>query len=680
MQIPTDQAETSIPTETAVAINSLNLNRTFTVRRKVAKRSERWYQNTATPLSVPARKKPRLEEPLPTMADEAARKTASRGSSVGLPPPTADNDNDVITDVVMDTQPNATGNWTSEEDVKLTSAVANACEKKYGKEHRIDWVAVARLVQGRTQKQYWSRWRSLDPSIDGANRRTGAWAEDEDTRLKNAVQTHTLRQETEAMSAAHEAALQQKETAIKQSLAKLKEELDDRKILEETIDALQKDKAAAQRQLDDARETTTRLVSENEKFQQTVQTLGSERNTLLETTKNLETEKEDLNGKNKSLQAELDRSASALHQSNKELVKECEDQELQDLNWKVKFLASSESNVLLQTQVGTLATQLAERNQERDDIQSELEASNEKVDEMEATIAGIKVVTSEQLKSLSIERDAALEQTKELETQLGSAAEERDTARSELKTSLAKVVELAATIDSLEASARETSLQVESLSGEKELEAGTITIAELKDDPKASVTPGATSETEVPVAVDDSFTCNDDEDDDDDGGEDDTDDDVDGGEDDEDDDDCPRCDDGRSDSSMAKDSPTKGQKWTDEEDDDKMEAAVNKQGSIKSWVAIAALFPGRTRRQCNSRWTYLNKKKSESAGTSWTPDEVKNLTKAKKSDEGTDWKAVADNVASRDPDQCRLKWKSLLESGQVKEKKENGGLRLACST
>jgi chromosome segregation ATPase len=62
-------------------------------------------------------------------------------------------------------------------------------------------------------------------------------------------------------------------------------------------------------------------------------------------------------------------------------------------------------------------------------------------DEMEAAIAGSKVITSEQLKSLSLERDAALGYTKELETQLGSAAKERETSRSELETSHAKIEE-----------------------------------------------------------------------------------------------------------------------------------------------------------------------------------------------------------------------------------------------
>jgi hypothetical protein len=79
MQNPTDPAEASIPTETVR--ESPNLNRTFTVRRKAAKRSERWYQITATPLppspqggDIPARKKPRLDEPIPTATDEVAKK------------------------------------------------------------------------------------------------------------------------------------------------------------------------------------------------------------------------------------------------------------------------------------------------------------------------------------------------------------------------------------------------------------------------------------------------------------------------------------------------------------------------------------------------------------------------------------------------------------------------------
>jgi hypothetical protein len=81
-----DQAEA--PRTTEPVRNGPNLNRTVTVRRKAAKRTdlEPSPQSIVVPLSlspspqaeeIPARKKPRVEEPLPTTTDEAARKTAS---------------------------------------------------------------------------------------------------------------------------------------------------------------------------------------------------------------------------------------------------------------------------------------------------------------------------------------------------------------------------------------------------------------------------------------------------------------------------------------------------------------------------------------------------------------------------------------------------------------------------
>jgi myb proto-oncogene protein len=95
------------------------------------------------------------------------------------------------------TQPNteastrATGSWTLEEDAKLTSAVANTSKKKYGKEYKTAFDAIAALVPGRTNIQCKNRWRDvLDPSIDQANKRTGRWTEDEDIKLKDTVQTH----------------------------------------------------------------------------------------------------------------------------------------------------------------------------------------------------------------------------------------------------------------------------------------------------------------------------------------------------------------------------------------------------------------------------------------------------------------------------------------------------------
>jgi hypothetical protein len=210
---------------------------TVRLRRKVARRTESWYPQPPPPppqlrritgeigLQLPtylaspppqaedipaARKKRRLEEPFPTTkaitTDEAARKTASSDISVGppLPPPAAygaDGDiDDATTDTypVSDTQPNAVATpvrnrrrWTLEEDAKLTSAVTNTSKMKHSREYMTDWVAISALVTGRTRSQCRSRWHELlDPNIDSANERTGKWTADEDSKLKDAVQTH----------------------------------------------------------------------------------------------------------------------------------------------------------------------------------------------------------------------------------------------------------------------------------------------------------------------------------------------------------------------------------------------------------------------------------------------------------------------------------------------------------
>jgi hypothetical protein len=86
----------------------------------------------------------------------------------------------------------AIGRWTLEEDAKLNSAVANTSNKKWGKEYKTDWPAVAALVPGRTNTQCMSRWvDALDSSIDRASRRKGKkWSAVEDNKLKDAVQRH----------------------------------------------------------------------------------------------------------------------------------------------------------------------------------------------------------------------------------------------------------------------------------------------------------------------------------------------------------------------------------------------------------------------------------------------------------------------------------------------------------
>jgi hypothetical protein len=201
---PTEEDEASVPTE-PVPDDPHSSGGAFMLRRRAAKRTVPWdlaaeeldlLSPPPQAVDIPARKKPRLEEPLPTTTDQAARKAASPDVSEGLPPPVVDDDNDANADPVTDTQPNAeatpaTGSWTLQEDAKLISAVANTSKKKRGKEYTKDWAAIAELVPGRTKNQCRDRWKDvLDPDIDRANRITATWTEDENSKLKDAVQMH----------------------------------------------------------------------------------------------------------------------------------------------------------------------------------------------------------------------------------------------------------------------------------------------------------------------------------------------------------------------------------------------------------------------------------------------------------------------------------------------------------
>jgi hypothetical protein len=215
------EPEAPIPPEivssgSATTTTTTTTTTTVRLRRRAANRTEPLYLRRSTrprqppgyfesppapqdeDEDIPARKKRRLEEPFSGSTDEAARKTASPDVAMAPSPPAIDDiddndDADVNTESVTDTQPNAgaTAFWTSEEDAKLTRAVANTPKKKWGKEYKTDWVAISALVPGRTRNQCRGRWKNaLNPSIDQANGRTGAWSEDEDSELKDAVQTH----------------------------------------------------------------------------------------------------------------------------------------------------------------------------------------------------------------------------------------------------------------------------------------------------------------------------------------------------------------------------------------------------------------------------------------------------------------------------------------------------------
>jgi hypothetical protein len=215
--VSSGKAEAIIPPE-IVSSESATTSTTVRLRRRAANRTEPLYLRRSTRQrqppgyfasppppqdeEIPARKKPRLEEPLPTTADQAARKTDSPDVSEGHFPPGAggeiDNDDaNENAEPETDSQTNAGvtmvthRHWTSEEDAKLTSAVTNTSKKKYGKGYKTDWGAVAVIVPSRTQMQCMRRWKeTLDPSIDRVSRHKGKWAEDEDSKLRDAVKTY----------------------------------------------------------------------------------------------------------------------------------------------------------------------------------------------------------------------------------------------------------------------------------------------------------------------------------------------------------------------------------------------------------------------------------------------------------------------------------------------------------
>jgi hypothetical protein len=206
--IPMEDEEASIPTEHVQ--NGPNLNRTFTVRRKAAKRILPWdLPVDEIQLALPSpqdedireAKRPRLETPFPTSTDEATTTNTSHTTTVavfqdevlyskGLHLQTAIPAAAAGFDPMVDT----TGErrrWTPEEDVKLISAVTNTDKKKYGQNYKIDWVAISAIVPGRTSKQCYYRWRDTwDPRKNLTTVRAGKWTGDEDKKVKDAVRAH----------------------------------------------------------------------------------------------------------------------------------------------------------------------------------------------------------------------------------------------------------------------------------------------------------------------------------------------------------------------------------------------------------------------------------------------------------------------------------------------------------
>jgi hypothetical protein len=94
--------------------------------------------------------------------------------------------------------------------------------------------------------------------------------------------------------------------------------------------------------------------------------------------------------------------------------------------------------------------------------------------------------------------------------------------------------------------------------------------------------------------------------------------------------------------------------WTEDEYL-KLKAAVQTHGG-KNWNKIAAMVPGRTRLQCNKRWhDALNPSFGRATGRTgrWTADEVLKLKYAVQIHGGKDWAGIAALVPGRTKRQCR---------------------------
>jgi hypothetical protein len=83
----------------------------------------------------------------------------------------------------IDRSTGRSGKWTPDEDDRLKGAV----QMHGGK----NWASIAVVVSGRTGKQCLNRWQDyLNPSVAPMARRTGAWTQDEDGKLRDSVQAH----------------------------------------------------------------------------------------------------------------------------------------------------------------------------------------------------------------------------------------------------------------------------------------------------------------------------------------------------------------------------------------------------------------------------------------------------------------------------------------------------------
>jgi hypothetical protein len=103
-----------------------------------------------------------------------------------------------------------------------------------------------------------------------------------------------------------------------------------------------------------------------------------------------------------------------------------------------------------------------------------------------------------------------------------------------------------------------------------------------------------------------------------------------------------------------------GKCTTDE--DSTLKDAVQKHNG-KNWEVIAALVPGRSKRQCQNRWHDALHSTSHETTTrvgKWTKEEDVKLKNAGKKHNYEDWAAISELVLGRTKKQCRDRWNDTL--------------------
>jgi hypothetical protein len=104
-------------------------------------------------------------------------------------------------------------------------------------------------------------------------------------------------------------------------------------------------------------------------------------------------------------------------------------------------------------------------------------------------------------------------------------------------------------------------------------------------------------------------------------------------------------------------------KWTADEDE-KLKDWVREYGE-KNWKELTALVPGRTKNQCCSRWhsaLVSDSNPTTARASKWAADEDKKLRDGVRAHGGKNWKAIAAFVPGRTWEQCCSRWHDSLVS------------------